>query len=159
MDLWSENATSYFLFLNVAAIFKRPRIPPWLPVDQRWLQEQGLSMAQKFIEKASELLGTFISQIPGLFLGFQVLISHGRWMGEGDPWLGILMGAWLGWPHVGIALYLTYVLGGLGIGLLWLLGIVKRGTRIPFAPLLALGTLGVLIFGETLEGWARLLLV
>ncbi len=50
------------------------RIPPWLPVDQRWLQEQGLSMAQKFIEKASELLGTFISQIPGLFLGFLVVV-------------------------------------------------------------------------------------
>lgn len=86
-----------------------------------------------------------------------MLISGGRWLGEGDPWLGVFLGAWLGWPRVGIGLYLTYVVGGLILGLLLLVGIVRRGTRIPFAPLLALGAFAALLFGDRLEEWMHLI--
>lgn len=98
----------------------------------------------------SVVLGVMIAS---LFLGVQVVVSKGRWLGEGDPWLAAFMGAWLGWPGVGIALYLTYVVGGLIVALLWLFGVVRRGTRIPFAPLLAGGTLVALVYGDVLRGW------
>lgn len=83
-----------------------------------------------------------------LILGVQVLLSRGRWLGEGDPWLGLLMGLALGWPGVGFALYLTYIVGGLLMTFLWLVRLVKRGQRIPFAPMLAAGTLMALWYGE-----------
>lgn len=104
---------------------------------------------------ASVVLGALVA---GIFLGGQVLLSHGRWMGEGDPWLGVLMGVVLGWPRVGIALYLTYVVGGMVVLVLFLARIVGKGTRIPFAPLLALGTLGAILWGGSLETWFRALL-
>lgn len=101
---------------------------------------------------SSVLLGVLVG---GGFLGLQVLLSKGKWLGEGDPWLGAFMGAWLGWPAVGMALYATYVGGGLIVGLLWILGVVRRGTRIPFAPLLAGGTLVALLYGDLFGVWMR----
>lgn len=50
------------------------KIPPWIPLDRQWLQEQGLVMAQYLIERTSALLGIFIGQLPGLFLGFLVVV-------------------------------------------------------------------------------------
>ncbi len=96
--------------------------------------------------------------VAGFFLGIQVWLSQGRAMGGGDPWLGMLMGAALGWPRVGVALYLTYVVGGGIVLVLYLLGIVRKGSRIPFAPLLALGTLGAMMVGDRMEVWVRGLL-
>jgi prepilin signal peptidase PulO-like enzyme (type II secretory pathway) len=84
------------------------------------------------------------------FLGVQVLLSRGKWMGSGDPWAGALVGAALGWPGVGFALYLTYIIGGLAAVYLLLSGIVRRGTRIPFVPLLASGALLALWFEPSL---------
>lgn len=93
-----------------------------------------------------------------VFLGAQVWVSGGRWMGEGDPWLGVLMGAFLGWPGIATAFYLTYVGGGVILLVLLILRVVRRGTRVPFAPFLALGTLGALFFGAAIEQWVRLML-
>jgi len=97
-----------------------------------------------------------IGMIVGLaFLGVQVLLSRGVWMGSGDPWMGMLMGAALGWPRVGIALYFSYVVGGGILIVLLVLGIVKRKSRVPFAPLLAGGTMLALWFGAMVETWMR----
>lgn len=104
---------------------------------------------------SSVLVGIMVG---GVFLGAQFWWSRGRWMGGGDPWLGVLMGAFLGWPGVGFALYLAYVIGGILVALLWALRIVHRGTRLPFAPFLVGGTLGALVFGRALDHWARLIL-
>jgi prepilin signal peptidase PulO-like enzyme (type II secretory pathway) len=41
---------------------------------------------------------------------------------------------------------------------LLLAGVIHRGTRVPFAPFLALGTLGALLFGTIIEQWMRLIL-
>lgn len=103
----------------------------------------------------SVLIGMLVA---GAFLGIQVWLSRGRAMGGGDPWLGILMGAYLGWPQVGIALYLTYIVGGIIVLILYALRIVQKGSRIPFAPLLALGTLGAVLYGQGIEVWIRQLL-
>lgn len=88
-----------------------------------------------------------------VFLGLQVLLSGGKWMGAGDPWLGVLLGAGLGWPNVGIGMYLTYLIGGLLVFALLLIGVVKRRSRIPFAPLLAIGGISALWFGEAIGLW------
>ncbi len=100
----------------------------------------------------SVLIGMLVG---GGFLGAQVWLSRGRAMGEGDPWLGLLMGAFLGWPQVGVALYFTYVVGGGIILVLYLLGMIRKGSRIPFAPFLALGTVGAIVYGQAIEMWVR----
>lgn len=88
-----------------------------------------------------------------IFLGLQVLLSGGKWMGAGDPWLGALLGAGLGWPNVGVGMYLTYLIGGFLVFILLLIGVVKRRSRIPFAPLLAIGGISALWFGEAIGLW------
>lgn len=102
----------------------------------------------------SILLGrvTLMSGLVGLifgagFLGIQVLISRGKWMGEGDPWMGALLGLTLGWPMIGISFYATYILGGCVAIVLLASGLAKRGARIAFAPLLAIGGVFTLWYG------------
>lgn len=88
-----------------------------------------------------------------VFLGLQAILSGGKWMGAGDPWLGALLGAGLGWPNIGVGMYLTYLVGGFFVFVLLLVGVVKRRSRIPFAPLLAVGGIGALWFGESIGLW------
>ncbi len=87
------------------------------------------------------------------FLGIQVLVSRGRWMGSGDPWMAGLIGVVLGWPGIAISLYITYLAGGVLAIILFMCGMAKRATRIPFAPLLALGALMTLWFGQGIQEW------
>ncbi len=96
----------------------------------------------------SMFIGVVVATV---FLGGQVVISHGRWMGRGDPLLGMLIGVALGWPLTGYALYFTYVGGGLLMLVLFLAGIVKRGERIPFAPMLGTGAVLALWLGPGLH--------
>ncbi|MSR85558.1 prepilin peptidase, partial [Candidatus Uhrbacteria bacterium] len=88
-----------------------------------------------------------------LFLGIQVWISGGKWMGEGDPWLGAFLGAALGWPSIGISLYLTYIGGALLALVIFFSGNYKRGFRIPFAPLLSIGGILSLWFSPLVVSW------
>ena len=89
------------------------------------------------------------------FLGLQVWISHGKWLGDGDPWMGGMLGIILGWPGIAINFYLTYVLGGILAFILLVGGFVKRGARIPFGPLLAGGALATLYVGAWMEALVR----
>ena len=87
------------------------------------------------------------------FLGIQVWVSRGKWMGEGDPWIGAFLGAALGWPGIGISLYVTYIVGAVVAFAIFFSGEYRRGFRIPFAPLLSLGGLGALWFGSSILSW------
>ncbi len=100
----------------------------------------------------SMLIGALVGAV---FLGAQFVLSRGKWMGGGDPIFGILIGIALGWPLSGYALYLTYMGGGLLMGLFLLVGIVKRGSRIPFGPMLAAGATLSLWFGPMLHRIVR----
>jgi len=84
------------------------------------------------------------------FLGLQVLVSRGKWLGSGDPWMGGLLGLALGWPLIGVGLYFTYLLGGLVAFFLVMDGAKLDRQRLPFAPLLAAGALSALWFGPRL---------
>ena len=82
-----------------------------------------------------------------VFFGAQYLFSKGKWIGDGDIWLGMAMGAWLGWQGMLVALYATYVGGGILALILLVLGVWKRGQRLPFVPFLALGAIAAVAVG------------
>ncbi|MBY0371311.1 AI-2E family transporter [bacterium] len=50
------------------------RIPEWIPIDKAWLQEQSLTIGQKAVEAISGALTSFLGQVPGVLLGFCVVI-------------------------------------------------------------------------------------
>lgn len=52
----------------------------------------------------------------GLFFALQFWLSKGRWLGEGDIYLGLFLGAWLGWPLIIPAIFTAYLVGAI-IGL------------------------------------------
>lgn len=89
------------------------------------------------------------------FFGLQWLLSKGRWIGSGDIWFGGVMGFVAGWPGTAVALYLSYLAGGLVVACLLITGVIRRGMRVPFAPALATGLVLTLWFGESIQAWFR----
>ncbi len=88
----------------------------------------------------------------GLFFVVVILVSRGG-MGWGDAKLGAMMGAFLGWPLIAVALVISFVFGGIVGLLLVLLKLRTRKDVIPFGPALALGGMIALLWGEALLRW------
>jgi len=88
----------------------------------------------------------------GFFL-FIVLVSRGKWMGVGDIKLAFLMGLFLGFPNILIALFFAFLIGAIiGVGLI----LAKRKTlksEVPFGPFLVTGTFIALFWGPTIIDW------
>ncbi|MDI6772191.1 MAG: prepilin peptidase, partial [bacterium] len=85
----------------------------------------------------------------GALIAAIVILSRGG-MGVGDIKLAALIGAFLGWPGVAVALFLGFMAGGVvGIGLL-ALRLRGRKDAIPFGPWLAGGALAALFWGEAI---------
>ncbi|MGQ0548858.1 MAG: prepilin peptidase [Armatimonadota bacterium] len=81
-----------------------------------------------------------------------VVLSRGG-MGGGDVKLAALMGVFLGWPSIAVALFLAFLAGGV-VGLL-LLALRLRGRKdaIPFGPALAAGAVAALFWGDAIARW------
>jgi len=87
------------------------------------------------------------------FFLFQYLVSSRRWIGAGDIWLGAVLGAVMGWPLVGIAVYFSYIFGGATALILLLSKKIKPKTRIPFAPALVSGAIAAFWWGPDVLAW------
>jgi leader peptidase (prepilin peptidase)/N-methyltransferase len=91
--------------------------------------------------------------LPALFFLAIILISREKLMGWGDFKLAILMGLFLGWPKILIALFFSFFLGAIiGIGLV----LAKKKnfkSEIPFGPFLVFGTFLALFFGQGIINW------
>lgn len=74
-------------------------------------------------------------------------------MGFGDVNLAGMLGAFLGWPLVLVAIFLGVFAGGLGGLLLLLSGAKGRKDEVPFGPYLALGGLVTAVWGRPLLAW------
>lgn len=87
----------------------------------------------------------------GLFM--IIILASGGGMGGGDMKLGAMLGAFLGWKVVLVAVFAAVILGGLLA--LGLLASGKRGRKdpIPFGPFLALGGAAGLFYGERVVRW------
>jgi len=88
----------------------------------------------------------------GFFL-IIVLISQGKWMGAGDIKLAFLMGLFLSFPKILVALFLAFFIGAIiGVGL-----VVSRKktlkSEVPFGPFLVTGIFIALFWGENIINW------
>lgn len=77
-------------------------------------------------------------------------------IGGGDVKLAAVIGAFLGWPGVLLALTLGTGLGALGGIALILSGRATRKTALPFGPALTVGAAAALWWGRTLAAWLGL---
>lgn len=103
------------------------------------------------------LLSAFI---PGLLFYSLYFFSKGRWMGEGEYELAILIGLTLGFPLVLPAYYFAFITGSV-VGLLLVYAARKKqmDSAIPFGPFLMSGLVFSLIFGQQIVNlYARIFL-
>jgi leader peptidase (prepilin peptidase)/N-methyltransferase len=112
----------------------------------------GSSLARG--DMKAEIVSMFFALALALcFFGAQWMVSKGKWLGSGDVWFGAMISFVLGWPGTPIAMYLAYLAGGVVVACLFVARIIKRGTRVPFAPALAVGMLLAMWFGQPIERW------
>lgn len=91
--------------------------------------------------------------VAGGFFWLQYAISKGRWLGGGDVRMGFMMGIWLGWPAILLALFLSYVSGAI-IGLLLIAtGKKQLSSSVPFGTYLATATFVSLLWGKEVISW------
>lgn len=69
-------------------------------------------------------------------------------MGFGDVKLAFLMGLFLGFPKIVVALYFAFLTGAAVGVILIMLGKKKLKSAIPFGPFLVAGTVFALFWGE-----------
>lgn len=81
------------------------------------------------------------------------LVSKGRWMGFGDVKLAFLLGLFLGWPSILVALFFAFCSGAISGVVLIALGKKGLKSEVPFAPFLILGTVIAFFFGSSLISW------
>lgn len=74
-------------------------------------------------------------------------------MGGGDIKLVAGLGAVLGWPLVGIGVYLGFLVGAIVAVIGLVIGKLKRRDVIPFGPALIIGALGARVWGDQIIHW------
>jgi leader peptidase (prepilin peptidase)/N-methyltransferase len=87
----------------------------------------------------------------GLFVAIIVLSRGG--MGGGDLKLGAMLGAFLGWQALLVALFVAVMLGGLSAVALVVSRRLGRKDAIPFGPFLALGGAVALFWADAILAW------
>lgn len=81
-------------------------------------------------------------------------ISKGRWIGYGDIKLGLALALLLGdWPLAFITLFAANFIGCLIVIPGLLSGRMTRQTHVPFGPLLIVGAIIAMLFGQTIIQW------
>ncbi len=95
------------------------------------------------------LLGAFAGLA---VIGVIVIVSRGG-MGWGDAEIALLCGLFLGLRLTLVALFFSFLLGGLVGAVLLLLRRRKGKDSIPFGPFIALGALLSVFYGEPLLAW------
>ncbi len=84
---------------------------------------------------------------------FLVLISKEKWMGRGDIQVAILVGLMTGLQLSFIALFFTFILGGIVAIILLSSRLAKLKDKVAFAPLLIAGGWIALFWGERIVNW------
>lgn len=101
-------------------------------------------------------IGLLEMLLAGLFGGsvflLLALISKGGF-GGGDVKFMAALGIWLGLKYTVLVLLLSFLLGGLGSGVLLALGLKGRKDYIPYGPFMALAAFLAILYGKIILEW------
>ncbi len=90
-----------------------------------------------------------------LYFGLWFL-SYGKWLGFGDvklvPALGLVAG-FFGVASAIIGFFAPFLIAGIPIAALMLIGVLKRKTKVPFGPFLLAGMWVAVLFHEPITEW------
>jgi prepilin signal peptidase PulO-like enzyme (type II secretory pathway) len=89
----------------------------------------------------------------GGFFYLQYVLSGGRWIGGGDIYLGVLLGAMVGWPQVLLVLFLAYISGAVVGSALLLARKKTMQSQVPFGTFLSAAGAVVLLYGDQIAAW------
>jgi len=120
----------------------------------------GLTVCYRLALVSSGIMRIYDLQLAILGMALAVLFiwslwffTKGRGMGFGDVKLVAPLALLLGWPKIGVGLFLSFIFGAVIGVLLVALGKKKFGGVIPFGPFLILGTFVSLVWGDVIFGW------
>ncbi len=91
--------------------------------------------------------------IGGGFFALQYFVSRGRWVGDGDMWIGGFMGIVLGFPKIIPALLVAYLLGAVFSVFLLLINRKSWQSSLPMGVFLIPAMLIILYYGDFLLNW------
>jgi prepilin signal peptidase PulO-like enzyme (type II secretory pathway) len=96
--------------------------------------------------------------LSGLIMGFfffaQYIITKKRGIGEGDIWLGVLVGVLLvKFELLFVMVFLTYVIGSIIALILLLFGYKKLGEKLPLGVFMSIATILTMLYGTTISQW------
>ena len=98
-------------------------------------------------------LDALIGVLVGGGLFFLIIVASGGGMGGGDMKLAAMLGAFLGWQGLLVAMLLAALTGGLVAVLLLAMGRKGRKDPVPFGPFLALGGMVAFLYQDRLIDW------
>ncbi|MCD4705353.1 A24 family peptidase, partial [bacterium] len=88
-----------------------------------------------------------------LFFGIQYFLSRGKWLGSGDIFIGIFMGIILAWPNILVAIFISYIIGGILALVLLIFKLKKLSAKLPLGPFLTFSTWLVFLWGDKILNW------
>lgn len=121
-----------------------------------------LQLVRVFHAVGDTLGGTFWSDALSLVIAIAIgagwfwlqwFFSRGRWVGSGDIRIGAILGAYLGLPVVGLALFASYMSGSVWAAYLLARGKVRLKSQLPFGVFLGAAGIAAFIFGPAVVSW------
>jgi leader peptidase (prepilin peptidase) / N-methyltransferase len=110
-----------------------------------------------FVANVASARVSWIDSALGIVVGggafLVIILASGGGMGGGDMKFGAMLGAFLGWKVVLLAIFVAVVLGGALAVALIAFGLRGRKDPIPFGPFLAAGGAVSLFWGERMVRW------
>lgn len=115
----------------------------------------GFTILRVVVHGDTSIIGSsvFGALLLGGFFYMLYQISEGKWIGGGDVRFGFVMGILLGWQQVILALAIASYIGTMIVLVLVILRKYRKNMRIPFGPLLILGTLISFFWGQSIIDW------
>ena len=137
-------AYSLLVFLTLIVVFVTDLRYGVIP-DRVILPAIFLSLPYSLFVMHNSLLTALVVAFAFFLLYF---FSKGKALGFGDVKLVFFLSLTLGFPYVILALWISFVLGGLVAGILLFLGKKKLKDEIPLGPFLVIGTVLTMFFGK-----------
>lgn len=113
----------------------------------------ALGLAASLVTGHPHWLDSLVGILVGGAIFFMIIVASRGGMGGGDMKLGAMLGAFLGWKVLLVAVLSAVLLGGVVAIFLLVLGRKGRKDPVPFGPFLALGGLIGLFWGEGIIRW------